>query len=47
MNDEKLYKTYHEFTVLTDKLLSEDVKAIEIAHKDEIKDLSEFMPELH
>ncbi len=31
MNDEKLINTYHEFMSLTDKLLGEDVKAIEIA----------------
>ena len=31
MSDEKLINTYHEFMLLTDKLLGEDVKAIEIA----------------
>jgi hypothetical protein len=76
MSDEKLVNTYNEFMVLTDKLLGEDVKAIEIApiliklgleiyktvmlpedydrmvdfisdHRDEINDLSDFLPELH
>ena len=31
MSDENLINTYHEFMMLTDKLLGEDVKAIEIA----------------
>jgi hypothetical protein len=31
MSDEKLINTYNEFMILTDKLLGEDVKAIEIA----------------
>lgn len=31
MNDENLINTYNEFMILTDKLLGEDVKAIEIA----------------
>ncbi len=76
MSDEKLVNTYNEFMNLTDKLLGEDVRAIEIApiliklgleiyktvmspedydrmvdfisdHRDEINDLSEFLPELH
>jgi hypothetical protein len=76
MSDEKLIHTYNKFMVLTDKLLGEDVKAIEIApiliklgleiyktvmspedynrmvdfisdHRDEINDLSDFLPELH
>ncbi len=76
MNDDHLVNTYNEFMILTDKLLGEDVKAIEIApiliklgleiyktvmlpedydrmvdfisdHRDEINDLSDFLPELH
>ncbi len=76
MSDDKLVNTYNEFMVLTDKLLGEDVKAIEIApiliklgleiyktvmspddydrmvdfisdHREEINDLSDFLPELH
>lgn len=76
MSDKKLISTYHEFMTLTDRLLGEDVKAIEIApiliklgleiyktilpeedyermveyiyeHRDQINDLSDFMPELH
>ena len=76
MSDENLISTYHEFMLLTDKLLGDNVKAIEIApiliklgleiyktilppeeydrmvefiydRKDDIKDLKEFMPELH
>lgn len=76
MNDEKLIHTYNEFMTLTDQLLGENVRAIEIApiliklgleiyktvmsaedynrmvdfisdHRDEINDLSEFLPELH
>lgn len=76
MNDDNLVNTYNEFMILTDKLLGEDVKAIEIApiliklgleiyktvmspddydrmvdfisdHRDEINDLSDFLPELH
>lgn len=31
MSDENLINTYHEFMMLTDKLLEKDVKAIEIA----------------
>ena len=76
MSDENLIRTYNEFMVLADKLLGEDVKAIEIApiliklgleiyktvmspddydrmvdfisdHRDDINDLSDFLPELH
>ena len=76
MSDDNLINTYHEFMILTDKLLGEDVKAIEIApilvklgleiyktilsneeyermvefiydHKDDIRDLKDFLPELH
>lgn len=76
MSDENLINTYHEFMMLTDKLLGDDIKAIEIApiliklgleiyktilppeeydrmvefiydRKDDIKDLKDFMPELH
>ncbi len=76
MNDDHLVNTYNEFMILTDKLLGEDVKAIEIApiliklgleiyktvmspddydrmvdfisdHREEINDLSDFLPELH
>jgi hypothetical protein len=76
MNDENLINTYGEIMKLADKLLGENVSAIEIApilvkfgleiyktvlsqaeyermveyiydHRDDIKDLKEFMPELH
>jgi len=76
MSDKNLITTYQEFMTLTDRLLGEDVKAIEIApiliklgleiyktilpeedyermveyiyeHRNQINDLSDFMPELH
>ena len=76
MSDENLINTYHEFMMLTDKLLGDNIRAIEIApiliklgleiyktilppeeyqrmvefiyeRKDDVKDLKEFMPELH
>lgn len=76
MSDKNLVNTYHEFMAVTDRLLKEDIKAIEIApiliklgmeiyktvlpdedyermveyiyeHRDQINDLSDFMPELH
>lgn len=76
MSDENLINAYNEFMVLTDKLLGEDVKAIEIApiliklgleiyktvmtqedydrmvdfisdHRDDVRDLKDFSPELH
>jgi hypothetical protein len=76
MSDENLINTYHEFMTLTDKMLGDNVKAIEIApiliklgleiyktvlppdeyermvefiyqRRDDIRNLKEFMPELH
>lgn len=76
MSDKNLINTYHEFMAVTDRLLKEDIRAIEIApiliklgmeiyktvlpdddyermveyiyeHRDQINDLSDFMPELH
>ena len=76
MNDENLVRTYEEFMTLADKLLGEDIKAIEIApilirmgleiyktvmspedydrmvdfisdHREDVRDLNEFLPELH
>lgn len=76
MSDENLINTYNEFMVLADKLLSENVAAIEIApiliklgleiyktilppadyermvefiydHRDDVRNLKDFMPELH
>lgn len=76
MSDKNLINTYHEFMTVTDRLLKEDIKAIEIApiliklgmeiyktvlpeedyermveyiyeHRDQINNLSDFMPELH